>query len=155
VRSALVNYTSEVPSSRSIADIETLLMEHGALSINKSAKNGKVDALAFSIPVNGAIANILLPANVQAVYSVLVKERESHATRPISISAAASLIAQAERTAWRIQLDWVRVQLSLVRMKQVELLQIFLPYVIDATGQTFYSQLKSRRYAGLLPAPNP
>jgi hypothetical protein len=49
----------------------------------------------------------------------------------------------------------VRVQLSLIRMRQVELLEIFLPYVCDANGHTLFHRLKERRFAGLLEAPSP
>ena len=56
---------------------------------------------------------------------------------------------QASRTAWKLMQDWIEIQVSLIEMRQVEFLQVFLPYVWDGQ-QTYYSYLKEGNFK-LLP----
>jgi len=44
--------------------------------------------------------------------------------------------------------DWVAVQLSLIEMKQAELMQVFLPY-LWAGKTTFYESIKQNKFAAL------
>ena len=61
--------------------------------------------------------------------------------------------AQAERTAWKIVLDWVEVQLSMIELAQVEFMEVFLPYLYNGvTQQTYFETLKKQGIAKLLPA---
>jgi hypothetical protein len=57
-------------------------------------------------------------------------------------------LEQAERTAWKIQQDWVQVQMSLIKLKQADMLQVFMAYVWDGE-QTFYERLKGRGFKQL------
>ena len=60
---------------------------------------------------------------------------------------------QAERTAWKILLDWVEAQMAMIELSQVEVLQVFLSYVYDhQKKQTFFEQIKEKKYKALLPA---
>ena len=150
----IANYTSGVAAIRSIADIEEILIAHGAVSVNKRVVDGKISAVAFAIPFENHLINICLPANVENVFAVMKRDRAQRTSRVLTVDLQEKLLAQAERTAWRIQWEWVRVQMALVRMRQVELLEVFLPYVItDDRGTTLYSQIRERKFAGLLPAP--
>jgi hypothetical protein len=45
-------------------------------------------------------------------------------------------------------LDWVAVQLSLIEMKQAELLQVFLPY-LWAGKTTFYESIKQGKFKAI------
>jgi hypothetical protein len=44
--------------------------------------------------------------------------------------------------------DWVEVQLSLIRMQQADLLQVFLPYIWDGS-RTFYAAIKERNFLAI------
>ena len=64
---------------------------------------------------------------------------------------------QAQRTAWKILQDWVEVQMSMIKLKQADPMQIFLPYVVTNDGTTVYARLTENRNGaraavGLLPA---
>lgn len=145
----LKNYTSTVPTERTIARIETLLAEAGAIDISKNYNDGRLKAICFSIQAvpEGRLVVIRLPANTEAVFDALKKEVK----RPRD-GTLEKLRIQAERTAWKLMQDWVEVQLSLIRLRQAELLQVFLPYVWDGE-RSFYTMLKEKRFAGfLLPA---
>jgi hypothetical protein len=143
------NYTSSVPMDSSISDIERLLVAHKARNISKRyTPHGEVEALQFSIasPVPGGLPIwILIPANVDGAFRVLRKRRK-HANRQNENRDR----EQAKRTAWRLMLDWVHVQLSLIEMEQAEFLQVFLPYVWDEGGQeTLYAKLAATGFKAL------
>src|SRR5262245_62846274 len=123
----LANYTSGVPANRTIADIEAILADAEAVSVNKLYGHDRtIASLSFAVPLNGHLVNIQLPAKVDKVYQVLRAE----VRRPRE-GTDQRILEQAERTAWRIMWEWVRVQMSLVKLKQADLIQIFLPYVIN------------------------
>lgn len=89
-----------------------------------------------------------LPAKVDACFNVLFAEVK----RP-NADTKDRIRAQAERTAWKIISDWVEIQLSMIRLEQAEMLQIFLPLVWDPkTEKTFYNQLKDGGFKALLPS---
>lgn len=55
----------------------------------------------------------------------------------------AAIKEQAARTAWKLLADWIDIQLSLVELDQVEMLEIFMPYIYDAVKeQTFFERMK-------------
>lgn len=144
------NYTSTVPAERSIAEIEQLLVRAKARNIAKQYDGqGQVLALEFSLPNETAAAiYVRLPANPDAVFEVLKRSKKRIDPRSIP-----RLRDQARRTAWRLMLDWVAVQLSLIEMRQAELMQVFLPYVMTSGEQTFYDRLKGQKFAALTHRP--
>ena len=49
---------------------------------------------------------------------------------------------QAERTAWKLLLDWVEVQVSMIVIGRREVIEVFLPYLYDfKKDQTLYQKL--------------
>lgn len=142
------NYTSQVQAEQSISEIENLLVRAGARSISKEYSNGLVTALNFVIlnPETNAPIGVRLPADHEAVFLVLKKNRSPRARYHRGWEDR--LREQARRTAWRLMLDWCAVQLSLIEMKQAELMQVFMPYIW--TGRTtFYAALKENKFAAL------
>lgn len=141
------NYTSSVPSSESQRQIEKLLVEFGAQKISKTYLNGKVVAMVFELPLPGpalGFVPVRIPARADEVAIVL--KREVPALR----NNADRLRDQSERTAWKLMLDWVHLQLSLISMRQVQPLEVFLPYVYDPRGnRTFYESLESGNFKAL------
>lgn len=139
------NYTSSVPVDRTISRIEQVLAEAGANGIIKDYDGGKLVALAFKVALpTGREVSIRLPANHQAVYQTMRKE----ILRPRR-GTLDKLQDQAMRTSWKLMQDWVEVQISLIKMQQVDFIQVFLPYVLVNPGQTFYAKLKEQNYLAL------
>lgn len=142
----LKNYTSEVPAITSMGKIEKSLVEAGATYISKKYEDGICIAVRFRMMVNAQPLFFELPAKVDACFKVLWKEIK----RP-QPDTKKRVQQQAERTAWKIINDWVEVQLSMIRLEQAEVLQIFLPYAFNpATEQTFFQQIKQNNYKALL-----
>lgn len=141
------NYTSQQPASRSINYIEQCLAKHGADRIMKEYKDERVTAVTFQININGSPTLFKLPAEVDACEKVLMQETTSR-TRPETIK---KIPHQAERTAWKICLDWVEAQMAMIQLAQVDFLQVFLPYAYDpATDRTLYDRIKDDGIAGYL-----
>ena len=132
------NYTSTVPAMNSAAAIEKLLVEAGATSISKWYEEKQLKGFLFQMPLNGHMLVFRLPANEELVAKLMLGQaRNPDAKKRLAIRA------QAQRTAWRTLHEWVQIQVAMILLKQVEPLQIFLPYNYDqATGTTFYDQVR-------------
>lgn len=145
---SIKNYTSTVPVSRTIARIEECLSRAGASAIMKDYTDGRLTALCFTVRIaNGKTAAIRLPADEEAVFRVL----EKSVRRPRK-DTLARLHDQAQRTAWKLQQDFVEVQLSLIEMQQTDPMRAFLAYVWDGK-RTFYDSLQAGGFKAL-PAPS-
>lgn len=140
----LKNYTSSVPVGRTIARIEELLAAAGASNISKQYRDGKLSTLTFSIETpNGKEITFRMPADSARVFDFMWKE----ISRPRAGTKQA-LQEQAERTAWKLLQDSLEVEISRLKLQQVEPLQIFLPYVWDGE-KTFYERLKGSGFKQL------
>lgn len=143
----LKNYTSSVPASRSQAFIERKLVQHGARAIQKTyGPDGRVDAMCFSIPIEGRDVFFRLPARVSNCEEVLRANLSSRA-RPETVK---NIPDQAERTAWKIVSDWVEAQMAMIELAQIEVMEVFMSYIFDGE-QTYFEALKKKGYKGLLP----
>ena len=139
------NYTSQVPASRSVTHIEERLVAHGAKNILKLYESQKLTGVAFIVSVNGNDMPFRLPARVDRVEKTL--RAEMRRPRAESLQRVAD---QAERTAWRLLADWIDVQMSLVELDQVELVEVFMPYIYDhQKQQTFFERMKANGFAML------
>jgi len=145
----LKNYTSAVPANRSINHIENALVRNGARGIMKQYdEDGRVSAIIFTIALDGQnIVPIKLPAKVEACEQILMGMTTSR-TRPETLE---KIPAQAERTAWKICLDWVEAQMAMVELAQVELMELFLPYLYnEREDMTYFETVKAAGFKGLL-----
>ena len=143
----LKNYTSTVPAAKSQAFIETKLVQNGARAIQKTySPEGRVDAMCFSMPIEGRDVFFRLPARVSNCEEVLLANMSSRA-KPETIK---KIPAQAERTAWKIVSDWVEAQMAMIELAQIEMMVVFMPYVFDGKC-TYYELVKKKGYKALLP----
>lgn len=132
------NYTSGVPAEKSISRIEKILVEMGATSVNKQYEGKKIVSITFLIAVNGNTIPFKLPAKASEVYDVLRDEIK----RPRG-GTLEKLMEQSERTAWKLVCEWVEIQMSMIKLKQADFIEVFLPYVYDyANNKTFYQSIK-------------
>jgi hypothetical protein len=134
------NYTSKVPAYQSIMKIEQKLVGVGVRTINKEYDdNGKVKALIFMYRFNDNDYPFKLPAKVDEVYQVLITGKKR-----LTTTQEKTIRGQSERTAWKILLDWVEVQVAMITVSQVQFMQVFLPYAYDInTGLTFFEKIQN------------
>lgn len=132
------NYTSTISVSKSVSQIEELLAKAGARHVAKTYdSDGNLEGIMFQIFQDGSpLAIIKLPCKWQAINKIM----KGDVRKPIK-GTYQRIEAQAQRTAWKIMYDWIYVQLSLIKMEQAELAEIFLPYIYDPkTDETLYQK---------------
>lgn len=87
----IMNYTTKVDVFATLGEIQGQLVKHGAKKIMQDYDNGgHITALSFLIDTPNGPRGVKLPANVDAVWNVLTKQKVK-CDRD-----------QAERVAWRI-----------------------------------------------------
>lgn len=135
---ALKNYTSA--GRNTFEKIQEILSSNGAQKIMFDYKNGKVEAITFSLEIDGKPMGFRLPALVENVTEILYGG-EDRWGRPKEITALQR--EQAYKTAWANIRDWIDAQLALVATKQAKINHIFLPYLIMKGGRTLAEHIES------------
>lgn len=130
----LLNYTTKVNVYATLGEIQGVLVKHGARKIMQDYDDdGRITALTFSIETPAGMRCIRLPANVDAVYKVLTRQKVKCDRE------------QAERVAWRIVKDWVEAQMAILESEMVQMDEIFLPYMVNNAGQTFFQAYQANQ----------
>lgn len=143
--SKIKNYTSSVPAERSILNIEKILIEIGATNIAKEYKNGKVESVSFAIQRGEGIIPFKLPAKREPIAKLFIQDYK----RPTKTQIENSYI-QAERTAWKNVKEWVELQATMIRLEQVEFMEVFMPYIYNLEKRkTVYELAKENEFKQL------
>ena len=141
------NYTSEVNADKSILRIEKLLVSVGATNVSKEYKNQNVSSITFLININGMSIPFRMEAKTEIVEKIL--KQDIKRPRPDG-STWIKIAKQAERTTWKILCDWTEIQISMIKLQQAELIEIFLPYAYNMNnGKTFFQSLKESKFKAL------
>lgn len=130
----LLNYTTKVDVYTTLGAIQGQLVKHGAKKIMQDYdEQGRITSLSFIIDTPHGLRAINLPANTEAVMAVLKKQKVKCDRE------------QAERVAWRIVKDWVEAQMAILESEMVQMDEIFLPYMVDNSGQTFFQAYRNNQ----------
>lgn len=133
---AIKNYTSNVEVYQSLGEIQGALASHGTRKIIIDYDDqGQPDGVMFALQTPAGMRGFCLPANVDGVRAVFARQK---------VKAPEG---QAERTAWRNLRDWVLAQMSIIETGQVEVEQVFLPYLTDNQGRTLYEAYQAGQLA--------
>lgn len=126
------NYTTKVDVYQSLGEIQGALAKNGArkIMIDYDEKGNPV-GVTFGINTPQGSLGFLLPANIEGVLKVFAKQK----VKPDR--------EQAERTVWRNIRDWVLAQMAFVEAGNVEVDEVFLPYLTDGKGRTLYQVYQS------------
>ena len=95
--------------------------------------HGHITALSFMIDTPTGPRGIRLPANVDAVHAVLLRQKVKCDQD------------QAERVAWRIVKDWVEAQMAILESEMVQMDEIFLPYMLNGAGKTVFEAYRENQ----------
>ena len=135
------NYTSSVSVERTISAIEQELVKIGVTHIEKRYENGLPTAIMFSIMFKTEILCFKVPVNPEAAYDI-IKSIPGYKSK-----SKDWLKAQSYRTAWRIVLNWVEVQVAMVQLRQADAMEVFLPYAYDqSSNTTLFEKLKGENF---------
>lgn len=133
---AIKNYTTTIDVYKSLVEIQGALASHGARKIMIDYDEGGQPAgIAFAVDTPAGPRGFLLPSNVEGVRTVF--DRQKVKAQP----------GQVERTAWRNVRDWIMAQMAIIEAGQVQMEEVFLPYLTDRSGQTLYQLYQSGRLA--------
>lgn len=125
------NYTTKIDCYQSIGEIQGVLAKNGARKIMIDYDDtGLPVGIAFAIQTQQQMQAFILPANIDGVMSVFKKQ---------NLKAD---IEQAKRTAWRNVRDWIMAQMAFIESGNVQMDEIFLPYLSDGK-KTLYQAYKS------------
>lgn len=128
------NYTTEVPANRSIEEIQSALVRHGAKGVlyEYEEGTGRIAALKFLLSVKGSDVGFALPVNWRLFQAVLKEQNVSRCKDENYVY----------RVAWRNIRDWVLAQLALYETQMVTIPQVFLPFAVGRKGKTLYEEVE-------------
>ena len=137
----LKNYTSSVPVDRSVSLIEHDLVAAGARHISKVYDDKQnLEGITFQIVSDANRSGVIfrLPAKWKQCFDVMMKD-----VRRPKPGTEDRVRDQAQRTAWKILYDWVQIQVTMIKLEQAEVIEVFLPYVyFPATDQSLFEKMK-------------
>lgn len=134
----LLNYTTTIDIHKTLGEIQKILVSHGARKIMYDySDDGHILALIFQINTSEGSRGIKLPSNVESVYQILLHEPKC--------PKANKTYEQAEKVAWRTIKDWVEAQMAILEWNMVKIDEIFLPYMLNNQGETFFQAYKQKQ----------
>ncbi len=132
----LKNYTSEVPVERTLQYIQQMLSKFGAEKVTIEYFRGTAVGVVFTIKTPKGLMPIKLPARLEKVpYAMYGREVHSEQEKQ-----------QVYRTAWKNIHDWIAAQLALIETEMVKMEEVFLPYMQDQEGVTFFERMEERGF---------
>lgn len=145
-RQGLLNYTTQIPASKTLGEIMGMLAGAGARSLQVDYDGGNPTGLQFLIATRFGERGFQLPANVERVWKVLSGQYDQG-----RVQRRFATKEQAARVAWRIVRDWLDVQLALIEAGMVDLEEVMLPYMVHDSGQTVYQLMQAQQFKALGP----
>lgn len=144
----ILNYTTEIAASKTIGEIQALLVRAGARRIMTDYDDGgNPTTISFLVATLWGDRGFILPANIDAVYKVLVRQYNDR-----KIATKYATREQAARVGWRIVKDWVEAQLAIIEAEMVTLDQVMLPYMTVDRDKSLYQVMTQNQL--MLPSPS-
>jgi hypothetical protein len=141
---ALLNYTTQIATEKTVMEIQAILAAAGALAIATEYSGGIVAAVSFRITTPFGLTTYSLPCDTAAVQRILEKQ-----ARAGKVPRRLVTTEQAARVGWRIIKDWIEAQIALVQTQMVTMDQVMLPFARTGTGETVYERYLGAGMAGL------
>ena len=137
----ILNYTTKISSSKTVSQIQQILAQAGAMSININYDDkSEPVGLIFVIKVQDEYVNFQLPSNWQGVFNRLKNDSK--------VQKSFKTEQQARRVAWRILKDWTEAQLAIIDAGLATLPEVFLPYAVMRNGLTVYQSFERGNLLG-------
>ena len=145
---ALKNAYSDISTDKIFVELQKTLVQHGAKQISYDyGDDGKVHAAQFVIKTsNNRYIPVRLPARAEKAQAVLKRQWDTGAISHKQGKEKSYGDEQAYRVAWKNILEWVQAQMALLEIEMVQLEEIFLPYMVTKTGETFFEATQKQNY---------
>jgi hypothetical protein len=144
---AIKNYTTEVGATRTLAEIQEMLIEAGASGILLESKDRAVVSVSFEIVANGDVYRYRLPCRHFGIF-MLLKDDVS-AQRVMRGKGIKFGVEHCRNVGWRIVRDWLDAQLALVEADMADLREVMFPYMLSKEGKTVYEVFGGNRLLGM------
>lgn len=129
------NYTTTIEANKTVAEIQIILSKNGAKRVSMDfAGGGEPEAVSFWLNVHHNSFSFRLPANPVGVLNTMKRD---------GVPARHCTLEQARRVSWRIIKDWLAAQIAIVDAGQAKMSEVFFPYLLDSSGETYYSQFEN------------
>ena len=137
-----LNYTTSVPVTRTLAEVQHMLAEHGADAVAVRFTDKQPVGVSFTLATAHGPRAYTLPVNVAGVHRLLI---EQHRARR-GVQRAQTTPEHAARVAWRVLKDWLAAQLAIIDARMASLDQVMLPYLHAEPGsdRTLYELFQER-----------
>jgi hypothetical protein len=140
------DFSTEVPVSRTIAEIEKMLTKYGASHIMKEYEGELPVRLVFAINTEHGKLGVRLPVQPEQILKVF-KLQVSDGKLPRKYWDGDWATEQAHRVAWRIVKEWLDAQLTLLNVDAAKIEEIFLSYVYnERLDMTVYEMLEKGKF---------
>lgn len=127
--------TTTVSVIRTCAEIEEILVDHGASQILKTYVSGSVEGFQFLFDIGGRQNIFRVPFRWREIQ----KLAENGGTKYRKTAEE----DQARRVAARVALQWIKAQFAFIDAGQVQFQEVFMPYLMIDTEHTLYDKLSS------------
>lgn len=141
-----LNYTTTIASVKTIGEIQTMLVKHGADAVAIRYEGQEPCGLSFQLPTPHGDRGFTLPVDIDAVWKVLVGQRKRGEIRSDRLATR----EQAARVGWRVVKDWLAAQLAIIEAQMATLDQVMLPYLHADGDRTLYEVYREREQKALL-----
>jgi uncharacterized protein YceK len=144
---ALNNAYSEISIDKIFTDLQRTLVQHGAKQISFDyGDDGQIHSVQFVIKGAGRFIPVRLPARVEKAQAVLKRQWEAGIISHKTGKEKAYGNEQAYRVAWKNILEWTQAQMALLEIEMVKLEEIFLPYMVTKSGETYFETLERKNF---------
>lgn len=139
------NYTTKESSSKTIGEIQEILKDYGARKITLDYDEaGRPINITFNITLDTGIPIYFsLTANISGMLVALKEDAK--------VPTGFCTEKQAEKVAWRVIKDWIRMQCAMVDAKQATMEKIFIGKAITAQSSIIEDQVFNSENQLLLP----
>ncbi len=144
---ALKSAYSDISIDKIFAELQKTLGQHGAKQISYDyGDDGRVQGVQFVIKVNDRFLPVRLPARVEKAQAVLKRQWDAGIISHKRAKEKTYGDEQAYRVAWKNILEWTQAQMALIEIEMAKLEEIFLPYMVDRSGKTYFETLEKRQF---------
>lgn len=136
----LKNYTTKIPASRSLQEIQDMLVLRGATGFMTEYEKdtGRILQITFGLDLDGKRVGFRLPLRWREVGQAISNDTS---VRGEYRSKAKKDEDYVYRVAWRVLRDWVDAQMAMVDIGMVQTEEVFLPYAVSKTGETLFEKI--------------